>query len=192
MTIEGETSPSRPLERGASLTNIAQAGVLLAGFRRPAGARSCGRSSAMAASRSPCSPSLPSWRWQRASRRGPSCASTAHGPTRPATLPSSTALPPSWHAAPACRRAPRVYVVPSMLLSAFSIGSSPSLCHRGHRGPAATADDARGRRRAGARGRARATRRSSGARHRRLDLPFRAGALLHRLGAGGAQHPARH
>src|SRR5688572_25185144 len=32
MMIEGETSPSRPVERGAYLTNIAQAGALLAGF----------------------------------------------------------------------------------------------------------------------------------------------------------------
>ena len=32
MTIEAENSPSRPLQRGASLAIIAQAGVLLAGF----------------------------------------------------------------------------------------------------------------------------------------------------------------
>src|SRR6185312_2432807 len=32
MTVELENNPSRPVARGASLANIAQAGVLLAGF----------------------------------------------------------------------------------------------------------------------------------------------------------------
>ena len=91
------------------------------------------------------------------------------------------------------RGAPQLYVVPSMLLSAFSIGSLAALRHRRHRGPPAAADHARDRRRAGARGQ-RTSQRGDLLVLGIADFVTRCaqGALLRRPRAGGAQHPARH
>ena len=123
MTIEGETSPSRPVERGAYLTNIAQAGVLLAAFvallaliLRPEfghGALVIALLTAAAIV-------------ALAARIAPSSLMRIYGarPYQAGDLPQFDRITTELARRAGLRRPPRVYVVPSMLLSAFSMGSS--------------------------------------------------------------------
>ena len=123
MTIEGETSPSRPVERGAYLTNIAQAGALLAGFvallaliLRPEFGNG---GFAIALLTAAAIVAL-------AARLPPSSLMRIYGarPYQAGDLAQFDRITTELARRAGLRRAPRVYVVPSMLLSAFSMGSS--------------------------------------------------------------------
>ncbi len=123
MMIEGETSPSRPVERGALLTNIAQAGALLAGFAallalilRPEFG-----SAALVIALLTAAAIV-----GLAARVAPSSLMRIYGarPYRAGDLAQFDCITTELARRAGLRRAPRVYVVPSMLLSAFSMGSS--------------------------------------------------------------------
>ena len=147
----------------------------------------------MAASSSPCSPPPASWRSQRASRHR-----DRHAHLRRTALPSRRSRPvrPYHHRAGSPRRAasgaPRLYVVPSMLLSAFSVGSSQRFAIAVTEGLL---------RRLTMREVAAVLAREV-AHAQRGDLlvlgiaewisRFAQAALLRGFGAGGAQHPAGH
>jgi heat shock protein HtpX len=123
MTIEGETSPSRPAERGTYLTNMAQAGALLAGFvallaliLRPEFGNG-GLAIALLAAAAIVA---------LAARLSPLNLMRIYGarPYQAGDLAQFDRITTELARRAGLRRAPRVYVVPSMLLSAFSIGSS--------------------------------------------------------------------
>ena len=123
MMIEGETSPSRPVERGAYLTNIAQAGAMLAGFAallalilRPefgSGALVVALFTAAAIV-------------GLAARIAPSSLMRIYGarPYQAGDLAQFDRITTELARRAGLRRAPRIYVVPSLLLSAFSMGTS--------------------------------------------------------------------
>ncbi len=123
MTMEAETSPSRPVERGAYLTNIAQAGTLLAGFvallaliLRPEFGNG---GIAIALLTAAAIVAL-------ATRIAPSSLMRIYGarPYEAGDLAQFDRITTELARRAGLRRAPRIYVVPSMLLSAFSMGSS--------------------------------------------------------------------
>jgi heat shock protein HtpX len=123
MTMEAETSPSRPVERGAYLTNIAQAGTLLAGFvallaliLRP----EFGNGGIVIALLTAGAIVV------LATRIAPSSLMRVYGarPYEAGDLAQFDRITTELARRAGLRRAPRIYVVPSMLLSAFSIGSS--------------------------------------------------------------------
>jgi heat shock protein HtpX len=123
MTIDVETSPSRPVERGAYLANIAQAGTLLAGFvvllaliLRPEfgnGGIVIALLTAVAIV-------------GLATRIAPSSLMRIYGarPYEAGDLAQFDRITTELARRAGLRRAPRIFVVPSMLLSAFSVGSS--------------------------------------------------------------------
>ena len=123
MTMEAETSPSRPVERGAYLTNIAQAGTLLAGFvallaliLRP----EFGNGGIVIALLTAGAIVV------LATRIAPSSLMRVYGarPYEAGDLAQFDRITTELARRAGLRRAPRIYVVPSMLLSAFSMGSS--------------------------------------------------------------------
>lgn len=123
MTMGAETSPSRPVERGAYLTNIAQAGTLLAGFvallaliLRP----EFGNGGMVIALLTAAAIVV------LATRIAPSSLMRVYGarPYEAGDLAQFDRITTELARRAGLRRAPRIYVVPSMLLSAFSMGSS--------------------------------------------------------------------
>ena len=123
MMIEGETSPSRPVERGAYLTNIAQAGALLAAFvallsliLRPEFGNGAVVIALLAAGAIVA----------LAARLAPATLMRIYGarPYQAGDLAQFDRITTELARRAGLRRAPRIYVVPSMLLSAFSMGSS--------------------------------------------------------------------
>ncbi len=123
MTMEAETSPSRPVERGAYLTNIAQAGTLLAGFvallaliLRP----EFGNGGIVIALLTAAAIVV------LATRIAPSSLMRFYAarPYEAGDLAQFDRITTELARRAGLRRAPRIYVVPSMLLSAFSMGSS--------------------------------------------------------------------
>ena len=123
MTIELENNPSRPLERRASLANMAQAGVLLAGFGAllaavlwPEFGRGAIFIGLLAAAGIVA----------LASRASPGTIMRIYGarPYQAGDLAQFDRITSELARRAGLRRAPQLYVVPSMLLSAFSVGSS--------------------------------------------------------------------
>ena len=123
MTMEAETSPSRPVERGAYLTNIAQAGTLLAGFvallaliLRP----EFGNGGIVIALLTAAAIVV------LATRIAPSSLMRFYAarPYEAGDLAQFDRITTELARRAGLRRTPRIYVVPSMLLSAFSMGSS--------------------------------------------------------------------
>jgi len=123
MTMEVETRPSRPVERGAYLTNIAQAGTLLAAFvtllaliLRP----EFGNGGIVIALLTAVAIGA------LATRIAPSSLMRIYGarPYEAGDLAQFDRITTELARRAGLRRAPRIYVVPSMLLSAFSMGSS--------------------------------------------------------------------
>jgi len=123
MTIELENNPSRPLARGASLANIAQAGVLLAGFGALLAAvlwPEFGRGAVVIAILAGAGIVA------LASRVSPGTIMRIYGarPYQAGDLAQFDRITSVLAHRAGLRRAPQLYVVPSMLLSAFSVGSS--------------------------------------------------------------------
>jgi len=123
MTIEVENSPSRPPQRGASLAIIAQAGVLLAGFAALLSLilwPEFGNGAVIIALLATAgivvlATRVAPWTIMRIYGARPYVAGDlAQFDRITSELARRAGLP----------RAPRLYVVPSMLLSAFSVGSS--------------------------------------------------------------------
>ncbi len=123
MTIELESNPSRPFGRGASLANIAQAGVLLAAF----GALltvvlwpEFGKGALFIALLAAAGIVL------LARRVSPGTIMRIYGarPYQAGDLAQFDRITSELARRAGLRRAPQLYVVPSMLLSAFSVGSS--------------------------------------------------------------------
>jgi heat shock protein HtpX len=123
MTIELENNPSRPLARGASLANIAQAGVLLAGFGALLAAvlwPEFGRGAIVIAILAGAGIVA------LATRASPGTIMRIYGarPYQAGDLAQFDQITSVLAHRAGLRRAPQLYVVPSMLLSAFSVGSS--------------------------------------------------------------------
>jgi heat shock protein HtpX len=123
MTIELENNPSRPLARGASLANIAQAGVLLAGFGALLAAvlwPEFGRGAIVIAILAGAGIVA------LATRAFPGTIMRIYGarPYQAGDLAQFDQITSVLAHRAGLRRAPQLYVVPSMLLSAFSVGSS--------------------------------------------------------------------
>ena len=123
MTIGLESNPSRPLERGASLANIAQAGVLLAVFGallalilRP----EFGNAGLLIALL------VVAAIVALATRLSPATVMRIYGarPYQAGDLAQFDRITTELARRAGLPRAPRIYVVPSMLLSAFSVGTS--------------------------------------------------------------------
>ena len=123
MTIEAENSPSRPLQRGTFLAILAQAGVLLAGFAAlltlilwPEFGNGAVIIALLVASGIVVSARrVAPWTIMRIYGARPyEAGDLAQFDRITSELARRAGLP----------RAPRLYVVPSMLLSAFSVGSS--------------------------------------------------------------------
>ncbi|MEO8420013.1 MAG: zinc metalloprotease HtpX [Hyphomicrobium sp.] len=123
MTIEAENSPSRPLQRGASLAIIAQAGVLLAGFAALLALilwPEFGNGAAIIALLAAAGIVV------IATRVAPWTIMRIYGarPYEAGDLAQFDRITSELARRAGLRRAPRLFVVPSMLLSAFSVGSS--------------------------------------------------------------------
>lgn len=123
MTMEAEHNPSRPIERGAALANYAQAAVLLGGFGAltagvlwPEFGRGALAIAVLAAAGIVV----------LATRIAPSTMMLIYGarPYQAGDLAQFDHITAELARRAGLRYAPRLYVVPSMLLSAFSVGSS--------------------------------------------------------------------
>jgi heat shock protein HtpX len=123
MTFELENNPSRPLARGASLANIAQAGVLLAGFGALLAAvlwPEFGKGAIVIAILASAGIMA------LAARASPGTIMRIYGarPYQAGDLAQFDRITRELARRAGLRCAPQLYVVPSMLLSAFSVGSS--------------------------------------------------------------------
>jgi heat shock protein HtpX len=123
MTIELENNPSRPIARGASLANIAQAGVLLAGLGALLAVvlwPEFGRGAIVIAILAGAGIVALS------TRVSPGTIMRIYGarPYQAGDLAQFDQITSVLAHRAGLRRAPQLYVVPSMLLSAFSVGSS--------------------------------------------------------------------
>ena len=123
MTVELENNPSRPVARGASLANIAQAGVLLAGFGALLAAvlwPEFGRGAIFIALLAAAGIAL------LATRVSPGSIMRIYGarPYQAGDLAQFDRITSVLAHRAGLRSAPQLFVVPSMLLSAFSMGSS--------------------------------------------------------------------
>jgi heat shock protein HtpX len=123
MTLELENTPSRPFERAATLANFAQAGVLLAGFGGLLALilwPDFGRSAILIALLATAGVAAVS------TRIAPATIMRIYGarPYQAGDLAQFDRLTAELARRADLPRAPHIYVVPSMLLSAFSVGSS--------------------------------------------------------------------